>query len=72
MRVLGLGLEHSKIKRESLPSPRAEVGQENIAIVHGSVTPTQTMGTLCGRGRRAMKSTHRPHSQFMKGNAPSR
>jgi hypothetical protein len=39
--VSGLGLEHANNKKWGPPSPRAEVGQENIATVH-EPEPTQT------------------------------
>jgi hypothetical protein len=40
-RVIGLGLEHANNKKGGPPSPRAGVGQENIATVH-EPEPTQT------------------------------
>jgi hypothetical protein len=40
-RVIGLGLEHVNNKKGGPPSPRAGVGQENIATVH-EPEPTQT------------------------------
>ena len=37
--LLGLGLNPKKGKKKSPPSPRAEVGQENIETVHEANTP---------------------------------
>ncbi len=42
---IGLGLEGKRGKKNGLPSPRAEEGQENIETVH-EPEPIQTVGSL--------------------------
>ena len=71
--TLGLGLGgRNDQKKNGLPSPRAEAGQENIETVH-EPKPIQTAGSLCMDKVAVLwkdPTAHRPRS--VKEPVPSR